>query len=518
MGGQNRRDFLKSTGSALLSSGVLAPLKRLPAAQAAENGQSSEARPNILLFFPDQFRYDWVTGNSNNIPVHTPNLDRMANQGVWFRKAIVPSPLCAPSRACLAAGKEYDRCGVPSNRADYPLTQTTLYSLLRDNGYHVAGCGKFDLHKATEDWGLDGKRLLKQWGFSDGIDNAGKMDAVNSGAHAPHDPYMAYLYRRGLAVEHIADMKKRTGRGPGGCPRSYSVTSPTPLPEEAYCDNWVANNGLELMKHFPKGKPWYLAVNFTGPHNPQDITARMERLVRGRPFPQPNGCKVCSPETQVLTRENYTAMVENIDRWIGIYLDRLRERGELENTLVVFCSDHGEMLGDHNAWGKTLPYQPSVSVPLMIAGPGVTKLGSSNAVVSTMDLAATFLDYAGARRPADMDSLSLRPVLEGKTNAHREAVMSGLGRWRMVFDGRYKLIRGYNPENRSWARGWDQRRFVEPANEPLLLFDLEADQLENVNLIGKAATPARKLSSFLPQGMNGESDRLAPMSSPGQLG
>jgi arylsulfatase len=503
MGGQNRRDFLKAAGGALVSSGVLASLKGLPAAKAAENGQPSGVRPNILLFFPDQFRYDWITGNSNNVPVRTPNLSRLAREGVWFRRAIVPSPLCAPSRACLAAGKEYDRCGVPSNAADYPLTQTTLYSLLRGHGYHVAGCGKIDLHKATQDWGLDGKRLLKQWGFTDGIDNAGKMDAVASGAQAPHDPYMAFLYRRGLAAEHIADMKKRTGRGPGGCPRSYSATFPTPLPPEAYCDNWVANNGLELMKQFPRGKPWYLAVNFTGPHNPEDITPRMERLVRGRAFPQPNGCTVCSPETQVLIRENYTAMVENIDRWVGIYLDRLRERGELDNTLVVFCSDHGEMLGDHNAWGKTLPYQPSVSVPLILAGPGVKKLGSSQALVSTMDLTATFLDYAGVPRPDDMDSLSLRPVLEGKTSTHREAVLSGLGPWRMISDGRYKLVRGYHPDDRSWARRWDQHKFVGPAGGPLLLFDLEADPLENVNLIGKAASRARKLSDSLPNGMGG---------------
>lgn len=504
MGDQSRRDFLKAAGGALLSSNAFSSLGGLSAAMAAEKGQPSRSRPNILLFFPDQFRYDWVSGNTNNIPVHTPNLSRLATEGAWFRRAIVPSPLCAPSRACLAAGKEYERCGVPSNAADYPLTQTTLYSLLQDNGYYVAGCGKFDLHKATQDWGLDGKRLLKQWGFSGGIDNAGKMDAVNSGAHAPHDPYMAYLYRHGLAAEHIADMKKRTGRGPGGCPRSYSATFPTPLPEDAYCDNWVARNGLELMKRFPRGKPWYLAVNFTGPHNPEDITPRMERLVRGRTFPQPNGCKVCSPGTQVLIRENYTAMVENIDRWIGIYLDRLRERGELDNTLVVFCSDHGEMLGDHNAWGKTLPYQPSVGVPLIVAGPGVKKLGSSKALVSTMDLTATFLDYAGVPRPGDMDSLSLRPVLEGKTTVHREAVTSGLGRWRMVFDGRYKLIRGYQPGDRSWALGWDPRRFIEPANGPLLLFDLEADPLENVNLIGKAGDRARKLSGFLSNGMSAE--------------
>ena len=180
MSAQSRRDFLKAASSAIVSTSVLSSLKGLPAAMGAENGQFSGSRPNILLFFPDQFRYDWVTGNSNNIPVHTPNLSRLAGEGAWFRQAIVPSPLCAPSRACLASGREYERCGVPSNAVDYPLTLTTLYSLLRDRGYYVAGCGKFDLHKATEEWGLDGKRLLKRWGFSDGIDNAGKMDAVGS--------------------------------------------------------------------------------------------------------------------------------------------------------------------------------------------------------------------------------------------------------------------------------------------------------------------------------------------------
>lgn len=479
----SRREFLKTTvTTAAALAGVLSSAGEPRAGQAQSRRQDSDLRPNILLFFPDQLRYDWVTGNPSNIPVHTPNLQRLAEEGVWFRRAITPSPLCAPARACLASGKEYESCGVPSNHVNYPLTQTTVYSLLRDSGYYVAGCGKFDLHKATLDWGVDGKRLLKQWGFSNGIDNAGKIDAILSGSKTPHDPYMAYLHRRGLAAGHIADFARRRGTDPDGCPRSYSATFPTPLPENAYCDNWLANNGLDLLQKFPQGKPWYLAVNFTGPHAPVDITRRMEKLVRGRIFPQPNGCTTCSAKTNVLIRENYTAMVENIDRWVGIYLEKLRERGELENTLVVFCSDHGEMLGDHNFWGKTVPYQPSVSVPLIVAGPGVKPLGASDALVSTMDLAATFLDYAGLRRPGDMDSRSLRPVLEGKAKKHREAVTSALGPWRLVFDGRYKLIRGFAPARRNWMRQWDQLRFVPAAPEPLLVFDLEADPLENVNL------------------------------------
>ncbi|MGH9663205.1 MAG: sulfatase-like hydrolase/transferase, partial [Bryobacteraceae bacterium] len=148
-------------------------------------------RPNILFLFPDQLRYDWIAGDAK-IPVRTPNLDSLAARGTRFIKTIVASPLCAPSRACLASGKEYPRCGVPSNGANYPVAQRTYYSLLREAGYHVAGCGKLDLHKATLDWGLDGKRLLPEWGFSDGIDNAGKFDAIRSGAETPKDPYMAY--------------------------------------------------------------------------------------------------------------------------------------------------------------------------------------------------------------------------------------------------------------------------------------------------------------------------------------
>jgi arylsulfatase A-like enzyme len=459
----SRREFFTTTAGAL--------------AAAAGN------RPNILLLFPDQHRLDW-TGANPRVPVRTPNLDALARRGARFTRALVASPLCAPSRACLATGKEYDRCRVPSNGHDYPLDQTTYYSLLRDSGYHVAGCGKFDLHKATLDWGLDGKRLLPQWGFSDGIDNAGKHDAIRSGALTPKDPYMAYLHRRQLAAMHVEDFGRR---------KDPSATFPTPLPEEAYCDNWVANNGLDLMRRFPGGKPWFLMVNFTGPHEPWDITRRMEescRKITG--FPQPNGSRQFSPETHLAIRQNYSAMVENIDRWVGIFVEELKRRGELDNTLVVYSSDHGEMLGDHDRWGKSVPYQPSVGVPLYVAGPGVRAGLVSEALVSVMDLAATFLDYAALPRPADMDSRSLRPLLEGKTRSHRDYVLSGLGGWRLVFDGRYKLIRGFGSAGLS--------RAGPPLTElPPLLFDLESDPLENANIATKARAEVERLSKRLGQ-------------------
>ncbi len=449
---QTRRDFLKTAAAPALLTGAL---------------DAAPRRPNILLLFPDQWRFDW-TGANKALPLRTPNLDALAARGTRFTRAVVAAPVCAPSRACLAAGKEYDRCRVPSNGYDYPIDQTTYYTVLRQGGYHVTGCGKLDLHKKTEDWGLDGKRLLKEWGFSDGVDNAGKRDAIRSGAVTPKDPYMAYLHKRGLAAAHVEDFKRRRGA---------SATFPTPLPDDAYCDNWLSNNGLQLLRAAPAGKPWHLVVNFTGPHEPMDITKSMDARCRGRDFPQPNGNKQFPPETHVAIRQNYAAMIENIDRWVGIFINEVKKRGELDNTLVVFSSDHGEMLGDHNRWGKSVPWQPSVGVPLIAAGPGIKRGVATPALASVMDLAATFLDYAGLSRPKDMDSRSLRPLLEGRTRSHRAHVLSGLGDWRMVWDGRYKLIRGFE--------------------ETEQLYDLEADPLENRNLAAEQPAAVSRLRRML---------------------
>lgn len=441
-------------------------------------------RPNILFFFPDQHRYDWVGGGA--IPVRTPNLDRLAARGMRFTNAIVGSPLCAPSRACLASGREYSRCGVRNNGQDFPLELPTFYRALRESGYFVAGCGKFDLHKATQDWGLDGKRLLKEWGFSDGIDNAGKIDAVTSGASEPRDPYMAFLHARGLAAMHVEDFRRRTG------PASYLCTDPTPLPEDAYCDNWVAENGLKLLRAAPQGTPWFLQVNFTGPHNPVDITRRMERRVRGREFPLPVESAQYTAERHRAIRQNYSAMVENIDRWLGIYMEELRKRGEWDNTLIVYSSDHGEMLGDHERWGKSVPYHPSVAVPLYICGPGVERGKVTPALVSHIDLAATFLDFARAPRLPGMQARSLRPLLEGKARTHREFVRSGLNDWRMVFDGRYKLIRGFQPRPAAPLASSAARK-----GPSYVLFDLKLDPQETKNLEREAPNQVERLSKRL---------------------
>lgn len=431
--------------------------------------------PNILFLFPDQLRHDFIEPSSG-VPVRTPHVKRLAASGVRFTNAITPAPLCAPARACLASGREYDRCRVLDNRVNYPLDQPTVYQLLRNAGYHVMGCGKFDLHKPELDWGLDGKRLIKEWGFSDGVDNEGKHDgtrAYERAGNKPKGPFLAYLDRLGLAHAHVADYERRKSKGD---------TFPTPLPDESYGDNWIARNGLALLDAAPTNQPWFLQVNFNGPHDPWDITASMEKRWRGVPFPPPNRCTELTPAQHHLVRQNYAAMIENIDRLVGEFLAKVQQRGEMANTLVVFSSDHGEMLGDHDLWAKRHPYHGSTGVPLIASGPGVKKGLTIAEPATTLDVTATFLDYAGLARPAQMDSQSLRPVLTGGKKAVRGHVLSGMDDWRMVMQGPYKYVRGWHK-----------------AGPAPLLFDRRRDPHENENLAARQPALAVRLAQLLPK-------------------
>lgn len=382
-------------------------------------------RPNILLIIADQHRADWL-GGSSKLPLRTPHLDTLCARGVRFTRAYCDAPLCAPSRAALASGTDYARCGVPNHLYDFPPELPTYMQRLRSKGYHTSGAGKFDLHKATQQWDLGGTRDLEAWGFESGIDNEGKRDAVRSGAKRPVGPYMAFLHERGLAAIHVEDLNRR---------RSYFDTFPTPLPDDAYCDNWIAGNAHRLLERIPPSRPWYLAVNFAGPHEPMDVTRSMADRWKDVEFPSPNG----DPRHQGV-RRNYAAMIENIDRHLGELLERIEARGELDHTLVVYASDHGEMLGDAGRWGKSVPHEASIRVPLIIAGPGILGGRRVASPVALHDLAATFLESADAPSLPNATSRSLWPLLDGSRPAVRDIAVSALGDWRVVTDGRHKMI------------------------------------------------------------------------------
>ena len=235
----------------------------------------------------------------------------------------------------------------------------------------------------------------------------------------------------------------------------------TTLPDEVYCDNWIAQNGLDMLKKFSKEQPWHLVVNFAGPHDPYDVTESMRERWKDVGFPPPIDNDQDDPELISLRQQNYAAMIENIDNQIGRYLDLLKDRGELENTVIIFSSDHGEMLGDHNRWQKSIWYRGSVDIPLIMKGPNVGQQ-ESEALLSFHDIGATILDLAGAEPLEGADAISFRPVLEGASRQHRWVLKSALSDWKLVSDGKFKLV-------------------LREGNETLL-FDLREDPDETTNL------------------------------------
>jgi choline-sulfatase len=147
-----------------------------------------------------------------------------------------------------------------------------------------------------------------------------------------------------------------------------------------------------------------------------------------------------SDEHTMIARRQYAAAIEVIDDMIGEILNALERSGQAENTYIVFVSDHGEMLGDHGIWTKLVPYEPSVHVPCVVAGPGIEAGRTSGALAELIDVGATVCDLAGIGVMDDVDATSFAPLLRGDTEEHREDVLAVADPYKMLRTERYKLI------------------------------------------------------------------------------
>lgn len=393
-------------------------------------------QPNILFLFPDQHRWDWL-GCAGDLDLHTPHLDSLAAEGTRFTRCYTPSPVCSPARACLATGRRYTRHSVVSNGQNTPTELPNYYRLIQDQGYQVSGVGKFDLHKPDKNWGIDGKNMLPEYGFTSGCDNEGKGDAIaayNNNGKEPKGPYLQHLKERGN-VDDYYQMWYKDGEH-----RGLQFSEINPLPKEDYCDNWVGNNALTEIEHFEKDKPWHLVVNFVGPHDPYDVLPEMAESTGHRDFPAAHANEKDDVEESTRRRRYYAAMIENIDRMAGDMIAAIEARGDLENTIIVYSSDHGEMLGDHGRWAKSVPFDPSVRVPLIVKGPGVIAGQVRDDLISMHDICALVLEAAGAANDAGMDCKSPWPALRGDSAEHRDYLSIGLNNWRLIVEGDYKYV------------------------------------------------------------------------------
>merc|ERR1719188_101451 len=207
------------------------------------------------------------------------------------------------------------------------------------------------------------------------------------------------------------------------CPRPQ----PAGDADVVYPDDWTEASAERLLDRKPSGKSWFMQVGFPGPHPPFVLTEAMNKSVEGRMYPLPQGSSVpLGDEFYMTMRRQYAAEIENIDSLIGKLIKKLEGLGELDNTVIAVSSDHGEMLGDYNKYGKGLPLDRSSRVPMLWMGPGVQAGVVSSQPVTTLDMVGTFLELAGADKAANMTTQSMVPLLS-KGKGGRDFISSGLG-------------------------------------------------------------------------------------------
>ncbi|SBW02178.1 conserved hypothetical protein [uncultured Eubacteriales bacterium] len=452
-------------------------------------------RPNILMIMADQFRLTTLDGMGDNIP--TPNIKRIMDRGVVFTQGCCSCPLCTPSRASLATGRYPSRCGVPVHDAVLSPEQPTYYQALRKAGYRVGLAGKSDLHKADKYCGVNGNLpSMYEYGFTDPFETEGKMNCAwisyrEDGSKRLMGAYQKYLDKRGLLETINADYKAYMWEKP----RYYAA--PSVLPDEDFQDTFIGRAACDWLSRVEDDAPWHYFVSFAGPHNPWDPPREDYEFFRDASFPPPLADSLegkpewvkrrAAKQTGGMTAEQaqnvrrcYAASVRVVDRWVGELLDVLDQRGLADHTVVMFCADHGELLGDHGLFEKKAMYEASVRIPLVVSAPWMTERRDSEALAQLMDLAPTCLELAGAAYDErEMDARSLLPLLRGEDGPAaqpHEVQISELLNCQMVYDGRYKWIRSWNDQDE--------------------LYDLQEDPDELNNIIGEHPEVTKRLLAY----------------------
>lgn len=421
----SRRDILTAPAAALLQTQVR-PL-----------------RPNILFLMSDQHRGDCM-GNAGNAAAITPNLDRLAREGARFTSAYSSTPSCTPARACLLTGLSpwnHGMLGYSKVAQRYPYEMPRA---MADAGYHTCAIGKLHYTPQRNTHGYH-TALLDESGRSESIDF--------------RSDYRSWFYSQAPNLN-----PDETGIGWNDYP-----AKPYVLPERLHPTTWTADCAVNFLKTYASHQPFFLKVSFARPHSPYDPPSRWFNKFADRDLPQAHLGKWASRWEQKSSqdpslwhgdlgakqvresRQGYYGSVSFVDEQIGRVLETLEQRGLMENTLIVYTSDHGDMTGDHNLWRKSYAYEGSAKIPMLIRWP--KGLGPENRgqvrpePVELRDIFATFLDTAGIEPSRKIDGESMLRLVNGKSAGWREFIdlehdvcYGPDNHWSALTDGKVKYI------------------------------------------------------------------------------
>ncbi len=373
-------------------------------------------RPNILLLYTDQQRFDTIAALGNPY-IQTPALDSLAREGTAFTSTYCPSPVCIASRCSLILGQWAHRTGCWANMP-MPQDRTSLMERLAAAGYQTHGVGK--MHFAPD--------RHKLWGFE-------SRDYSEEGAMSPDDHYCQFLRANGY--DHIIEPL-------GVRSEWYYIPQPSQLPARLHQTTWVADRAIDFLRRRDRTRPFFLWASFTKPHPPFESPVPWHRLYKPVEMPYPHmppGYKsLLTFWNRVqnrykyrdqgfdgvlvrLIRAAYYAAISFVDYNISRILNFLREEDILDDTLVIFTSDHGELLGDFGSYGKRCLLDPAARVPMLVRYPARFDTGGvCHSLASSVDVLPTVLSAAGIPLPEDIDGVDLAALAAG--DATRDAVFS----------------------------------------------------------------------------------------------
>ncbi len=461
-------------------------------------------RPNLLFIMTDQQRFDAMSCAGNTV-LETPHMDRLAREGVMFKNTYSANPVCVPARAVFLTGLSSVNVRVESNR-DYTSEDVpdvpTFDRILKKNGYAAEYYGKW--HTPLQ--------------FMDCYDNDVKAVGNIEGAPSQIKAYQAWLEGKGVTRKEPGKNELFSGRNqrpytPEELDYNYDRAGldtdvkmklnaqqstqygRIDLPPKISYPVFTAEEALAALERLMDG-PFTLTCSFDPPHPPMMVQDPYFSMYPPETIPVPESISDSMEDSPYRERANqedqkryrdaehirqmrsiYYGMVREIDDWLGEILDKLDELGLADNTLVIFTSDHGEMLGDHGMHSKMIFYEGSVHVPLLMRFPGRIKPGTVvESPVSSMDVCPTILDYLGMPVP-ECDGISLRTFIEGKPLDHDVVSYSTGSRTPnyMIRSGDLKLMISGNEKNQSVDA----------------LYDLKADPLEMRNLIISPVSPRK---------------------------
>ncbi len=383
-------------------------------------------RPNIILITSDQQRSDSLPLSGNRL-VCTPNLDSLAQDGVYFANAFAQNTVCVPSRACLQTGRYTHQHGVTymesvvDDTPGLPEHEKTFMEILQENGYCTGATGKIHMYPEKGfDWhrlcGGKGHRWLQSQDSPLGPGPLGEVYAAWLEQKRPGAYEQIYATRR--ATEHYLD----TG------------VMDIPLSQEEYVETWIAEESEGFIRRQAKQEqPFFLWAGFCGPHGPLDPPEPYRSRYNPESVPLPLEVEGCPswrekwPEPLIRKAiAYYYGLVTCIDDQVGRLVKTLQELNVYQNTLILYLSDHGDLLGDRGRMGKSVFYDSVLRVPLIIKPPseirGQPRIFQGQ--VETMAVAPTILDCAGIARPENMTAQSLLPQISGESSAGAEMVFS----------------------------------------------------------------------------------------------